>query len=128
MAINPGLDVSGNNNNWTTNNINWTSSGVTFDTMTDVPTNTNATTANYCVLNPLDSAGGAISSGNLDATITGQYLKKATFGVSTGKWYWEVTQTSTSDLFIGIVTSATSPTSSQFVGQTTNYIFGMKLI
>ena len=75
MAINPGLDVSGNNNTWTTNNINWTSSGVTFDTMTDVPTNTNATTANYAVMNPLirsyASQSWALSNGNLQYTDTG---------------------------------------------------------
>jgi hypothetical protein len=45
-------DFSPNGNNWTTNNISLTA-GTTYDAMTDVPTNTSATVANYAVLNPL---------------------------------------------------------------------------
>jgi len=94
--INPGLDASGNNNTWTTNNINWTSSGVTFDTMTDVPTNTNATTANFCVLNPLfisKQSSWTLANGNLQATPNvsgaGYTVTFATIAVSSGKIYAE---------------------------------------
>jgi len=41
-----GKDFSGNGNYWTTNNISITA-GVTYDSMTDVPTLTSATAANF---------------------------------------------------------------------------------
>jgi len=41
-----GNDFSGNSNNWTTNNISLTA-GVTYDSMTDVPTLTSPTAANF---------------------------------------------------------------------------------
>ena len=47
-----GKDFSGNGNYWTTNNISITA-GVTYDSMTDVPTLTSATIGNFPVLNPL---------------------------------------------------------------------------
>ena len=47
-----GKDFSGNGNYWNTNNISITS-GSTYDSMTDVPTLTSATQANYPVLNPI---------------------------------------------------------------------------
>lgn len=93
-----GNDFSGNGNNWTTNNISLTP-GATYDAMTDVPTLTSATAANYCVLNPLYSTslnGGSILNGNLDlnclsggATSLGQ----ATIHSTSGKYYFEVTGT-----------------------------------
>ena len=58
-------DSSGNGNNWTPNNISLTA-GSTYDSLTDVPTLTSTTVANYAVLNPLDSANPALSiNGNL---------------------------------------------------------------
>jgi hypothetical protein len=59
-----GKDFSGNSNYWTTNNISITS-GSTYDSMTDVPTNTSATAANYAVWNPLKATAGTYSNGNL---------------------------------------------------------------
>jgi hypothetical protein len=59
--------------------------------MTDVPTLTSATAANFCTWNPLDSKT-AIASANLNSTYqTGLLSAKGTFGVTSGKWYWEVT-------------------------------------
>ena len=64
-----GKDFSGNANYWTTNNISITS-GETYDSMTDVPTLTSATAANYAVLNPLSAGASAtLSSGNLNASL-----------------------------------------------------------
>jgi len=64
-----GKDFSGNANYWTTNNISITA-GSTYDSMTDVPTLTSATTANYAVLNPLSAGASAtLSSGNLNASL-----------------------------------------------------------
>lgn len=58
-------DSSGNANNWTPNNISLTA-GSTYDSLTDVPTLTSTTVANYAVWNPLDSASAAASiNGNL---------------------------------------------------------------
>ena len=58
-------DSSGNGNNWTPNNISLTA-GSTYDSLTDVPTLTSATVANYAVLNPLDSGSSTLSiNGNL---------------------------------------------------------------
>ena len=58
-------DSSGNGNNWTPNNISLTA-GITYDSLTDVPTLTSTTVANYSVYNPLDSGSPSLSiNGNL---------------------------------------------------------------
>jgi hypothetical protein len=89
-----GKDSSGNGNNWTPNNISVTA-GVTYDSMTDVPTLTSATAANFCTWNPLlNSSYTTLSNGNLTSvgnTSTDSGLNVGTIGVSSGKWYWEAT-------------------------------------
>ena len=86
-----GKDFSGNGNYWTTNNISITA-GTTYDSMTDVPTLTSATAANFAVLNPLDNSGITIADGNLTCNQTGaDSMLRGSFGVSSGKWYWEAT-------------------------------------
>jgi hypothetical protein len=115
--VNPGLDASGNNNTWTTNNINWTGSGSTFDTMTDVPTNTNTNTANYCVMSPINTQSGiTVSDGNLALTATGNtnsQNSQASFGISSGKWYFEntvVAQSGANQSLWGFINQGTSTT------------------
>lgn len=86
-----GTDFSGNSNTWTVNNISVTA-GATYDSMTDVPTLTSATVANYCVLNPLFAGTASyISGGNLNASISAANTNVlGTFQLPTlGKWYWE---------------------------------------
>jgi len=88
-----GKDVSGNGNYWNTNNISVTA-GVTYDSMVDTPTN------NYCTPNGLDQYGNLIVlNGGLalynTASAAGTLGWRGTFGVSSGKWYWEITQTAT---------------------------------
>jgi hypothetical protein len=88
-----GKDSSGNGNNWTPNNISVTA-GVTYDSMTDVPTLTSATTANYAVMNPIAyTQYSSLTDGNLalltSITVTGG--TNGTIGVNSGKWYWEIT-------------------------------------
>jgi len=89
-------DQSPAGNNWTANNLSLLN-GATLDSMTDVPTLTSATAANYAVFNPLyanNGNGTTISNGNLQATTgsTGTYGKvPSTLGMVTGKWYWETT-------------------------------------
>ena len=100
-----GYDKSGNGNNWTPNNIS-TTAGATYDSMTDVPTLTSASAANYCVLNPLNTNGNVtVSAGNLDVvgTSTTDTSVGSTFAVSSGKWYCEATFTvGASHDFIGV--------------------------
>ena len=94
-------DKSGNSNNWTANNIS-TTAGATYDSMTDVPTLTSATAANYCVLNPLtqynlDGYPTAVTcyDGNLRAVGSAAQgtssMGQSTFAVSSGKYYCEMT-------------------------------------
>jgi hypothetical protein len=89
-----GIDFSGNSNTWTVNNISLTA-GSTYDSMTDVPTLTSATAANYCVMSPIASSPLiSLTNGNLTAGGTDEASLIGTIGVNSGKWYWEVTLTS----------------------------------
>jgi hypothetical protein len=91
-----GTDFSGNSNTWTVNNISVTA-GVTYDSMTDVPTLTSATAANYCTINPISGAftSTTFSAANLDMTVSGGTFNKGVAGTiaipRTGKWYFELT-------------------------------------
>jgi len=91
-----GTDFSGNSNTWTVNNISLTA-GSTYDSMTDVPTLTSATAANYCVLNPLDvQASVTLTDGNL--SLSGGNNIRATLGnFGSGKYYYEGTKTNPTD-------------------------------
>lgn len=90
-----GTDSSGNSNTWTVNNISVTA-GTTYDSMTDVPTLTSATAANYPTWNPLQQVGLAtFTEANLKAVSTSASAPNnivATMAMpTTGKWYCEVT-------------------------------------
>jgi hypothetical protein len=90
-----GSDYSPNGNNWTANNFSF-SSGSTYDSMTDVPTLTSATTANYAVMNPLVAGtSSTLSNGNLTYTNsagTGNQALSSMF-VTSGSYYFEATLT-----------------------------------
>jgi len=77
-----GADVSGNSNNFAVTNL------TAIDQSTDTCTN------NFATMNPLDNfyAGGTFAEGNLQVTSrnTGYSYNTSTFGLATGKWYWEV--------------------------------------
>jgi hypothetical protein len=90
-----GKDYSGNGNNWTPNNISVTS-GSTYDSMTDVPTLTSATAANYAVLNPVDSYAAGLSNANLkfadgSGSVYQAYSTIVNSDIATYKFYCEVT-------------------------------------
>ena len=106
-----GKDFSGNGNYWVTNNISITA-GVTYDSMTDVPTLTSATASNFAVLNPLDtSAVTTISNGNLYTYLSasGSAAIRATIASTSGKFYWEVTFGATGDtLMVGVCDASVS--------------------
>jgi hypothetical protein len=84
-----GKDFSGNGNFFATNNISITA-GVTYDSMTDVPTLTSATAANFAVINPLDKyTTAAPTNGNL--TVPASNTAVATVLTSgVGNFYWEI--------------------------------------
>ena len=92
-----GKDYSGNGNNWTPNNISVTA-GATYDSMLDAPLGTGGLErGNYCVMNPLKAGSGSLlSQGNLAWTYSSGSASAtpATFSISSGKWYHEVTITS----------------------------------
>lgn len=91
-----GKDFSVNGNYFATNNISITS-GVTYDSMTDVPTLTSATASNYATLNPLKTGTGAtLDSGNLNYSCSSNAVSLSTIGMSSGKWYCEYVMTSSS--------------------------------
>lgn len=90
-----GKDTSGNGNNFTPGNVSVTS-GVTYDSMTDVPMLTSATAANYAVLNPLiQNSYITLSNGNLTATNgAGNYIALVASSIAMvggQKYYFELT-------------------------------------
>ena len=94
-----GKDTSGNGNYFPTTNISITA-GVTYDSMTDVPTLTSATAANFAVLNPLDVSGTYLSRANQRITTgAAQGGVRSTMAFpTTAKIYFEVINASaTSD-------------------------------
>lgn len=99
-----GKDFSGNGNYWTTNNISLTS-GVTYDSMTDVPTLTSATAANFCVMNPAAAGVTSLVNGNLQFNNLVTYSAQGTIGVTSGQWYFECTVStqSTGEQIVGVV-------------------------
>jgi hypothetical protein len=94
-------DFSPQGNNWTGNNFDVTNTTAsTYDSMTDVPTLTSATAANYAVMNPLNNNMGtswniaSFQAANLNVGSAADNQNKvavATMEMATGKFYWEVT-------------------------------------
>jgi len=122
FSSNPFYDQSPQGNNWTPNNISLVN-GSTLDSMTDVPTLTSATAANYAVMNPLIQTSNLnLSNANLTINGTGSYsTSPATFGMSSGKWYWEYTCTTYSasgDTHYGIGTGAFNIYQNTWAGST----------
>ena len=127
-----GKDNSGNGNYWNTNNISVTA-GTTYDAMTDVPTNTSATVANFPVLSPLNyrtysgSVTPTISNANLtvtQASTVASCIGTATMGATaSGKYYWEATFVSGSgsrNSFLGVVAGQLQNTTAADLGYYSN--------
>ena len=92
-----GKDTSGNGNNFTPNNFS-VSAGIGNDSLTDTPTN------NFCTLNPLKTLGTyALSNGNLTVSGSARFDSVGTFAVSSGKWFWEITNTDVGVAYNGIL-------------------------
>ena len=113
-------------NSWVPSNIS-TTAGTTYDAMTDVPppsTIQNVAAGNYATLNPLwtGTAIGTFTNGNLTYTqASGANTSAiATFGVSSGKWYFETTLTTLqagSDPLIGMITPSAQTSTNAYPGQ-----------
>ncbi len=96
-----GKDSSGNGNNFTPNNFS-VAAGAGNDSVQDTPTN------NFCTLNAIALGQGneqraTLSNGNLDFTESSSSNRTAvsTFGLKTGKWYFEFLSTNTGTFSIG---------------------------
>jgi hypothetical protein len=103
--------------------------GSTYDSMTDVPTLTSATAANYCVINPLEKYSGlTIADGNLKVTASDNtsYGAAGTLAVSSGKWYYEAifSVASVSNQAMGFVTTNNNVQTTQWAGSTGMFMCG----
>jgi len=116
-----GDDTSGNGNDFTSSGL------ASTDVCTDSPTN------NFCTLNHLQqrsNSSATFSEGNLkvvgaSASVSG--IMTGTFGVSSGKWYWEVRASGSAQYSnTGIVRTPFDPTSTGDSGILSNeyvYVF-----
>ena len=89
-----GKDSSGNSNNWTPGGFS------VSDSVTDTPTK------NFCTLNPLNATNDVdLRKGNLEFfQSSNDESATATFGITSGKWYWEVYKNSGENPELGIDT------------------------
>lgn len=102
-----GKDVSGASNDWGVYNL--TASDVTVDSPSDYGSETGGggeIRSNYCKLNPLSNPLGSDIYANGDLTVDtsggANNVTAGTLGVSSGKWYWEVTIESGVGVMIGV--------------------------
>jgi hypothetical protein len=95
-----GADTSGEDNHLAVTNLAAT------DQSTDTPTN------NFCTFNPLTATGGTYSEGNTIITTGSDASRneRGTFGMDSGKWYWEykLAGSSINNIYLGIGTTDTS--------------------
>lgn len=118
-AGNLGLDSSGNSNTYTVNNAG--TNAQTVDTASN----------NFITFNPLANkyAGSTFSFGNLKVAMgSSQYTWNATtFGLASGKWYWEVKPlamaSGTDNFLTGVVSRETPDGSGDQLGETESVIY-----
>ena len=92
-----GKDFSGLGNYWNSTGLSVTA-GAGNDSLVDTPTSYGtddslggSVRGNYATLNPLQATNATLTDGNLRATGASNNIVNAhaTFGITTGKWYWE---------------------------------------
>jgi hypothetical protein len=117
-----GKDAAGSNN-WTPNNFS-VASGAGNDSLVDSPTGYGTDTGaggevrgSYCTWNPLNrsrlgdgtTTTNTLSNGNLDVSFRNAACL-GTLGVSSGKWYWEITPisapVSTQTIVLGVASGS----------------------
>jgi hypothetical protein len=85
------------------------SESIQSDNLIDTPTDYEAASGNnggnYCTLNPLQNSGVTLRNGCLDIIGTNNGWKGAagTFGMSSGKWYFEYDNVTSNEHLLGIV-------------------------
>jgi hypothetical protein len=89
------------------------------DSLVDSPTNYGTDTGaggevrgNYCTANPLKTNSGVgFANGNLDlnATAAGWFSCYSTFGITTGKWYWEAEMTTNTSAALNAIALGICP-------------------
>ena len=91
-SVTLGKDRSGQGNDYTPNNF------ATSDSLTDTPTK------NFCTLNSLNATNDVdLREGNLEFfQSSNDESATATFGITSGKWYWEVYKNSGENPELGI--------------------------
>jgi len=114
-----GADTSGNDNHLTPTNL------AALDITTDTPQN------NFCTWNPLANkfAGSTFSEGNCYLTMADSVstFNAGTFGLTSGKWYWEtkvINIGSGSDNFlVGAVSRPDSGGTTDYLGEPTSVVY-----
>jgi hypothetical protein len=111
-----GNDSSGENNDFLLQNI------TAADQATDTPTN------NFCIMSPLWNYANdcVISDGGsyIDGSAAAWNGAKATFGLTAGKWYWEIKQLGSGGTFMGLQTDGEDNISSgNAQSQNTSVVF-----
>ncbi len=108
-----GTDGSGSGNNWNPTNTSLTT-GVTYDSMVDVPMNYSDGQngrGNYAVINSLNLITTAsLTSANLQTTSAASQAIVGSISMDNGSWYWEIQyNAATADQLVGVYkTSATT--------------------
>jgi len=101
-----GTDVSGNGNTYAETGL--TAVNQSIDTCTN----------NYCVMNPLDNffSNATFSQGNLQYSSSRYASPTSTFGVTKGKWYFEIKCVSAAGTggFVGITSATATATNFEF--------------
>ena len=97
-------DTSGNGNNWTANNIS------AHDYVPDSPTNNFATMNSIAKKSTVTLSEGNLKSFSNDASIVANV--EATFGISSGKWYFEASGRSGSNVGYPVIYLADATTRS----------------
>ena len=96
-AMAAGTDSSGNSNNFSkTGTITATNDSPTDDADNNY--------GDYSIMNPLATHASILSQGNLNVITAGGNFSNAvgSLGVSSGKWYFEYTQTTTGSPMVGV--------------------------
>jgi len=119
-----GKDSSGNGHNFTPNNFS-VAAGAGNDSVEDTPTN------NFATMNPLanEFPASTFSEGNLSVAMASskRTFNTSTFGVKTGKWYFEMKPTATGsgsdNCVVGIVSRSDSTGTDDQLGASTSVVF-----
>ena len=120
-----GTDSSGNSNNFSVTGFS-VASGAGNDSLLDSPTNYDDGTnigGNYATLNPLSRSSTYLTNGNLELYNAGfgHLDAYSTIGLTSSKWYWEVTFTgdANAEPFMGI---SSVPPEGSAIGQVSGSI------